>query len=100
MAVTIVVAQIKVARGVAGAALFVNSRGVILKVSGTIGNNDTGTYDATSHKVLLDAGGIPVIIGLPFGIQPSISLGIITFTAGAAAAFTALNSYCILITEK
>lgn len=100
MAVTIIAAKVPVARGAAGGALFVNSRAVVLKISGTIGNNDTGTYDATTHKVLLDAGGLPVIIGLPVGIQAAIASGIITFTAGAAFTATGMNVYCLLMTEK
>lgn len=90
MAVTIVVAKIKEVP-------LSNSVEEIIKVSGTISSSDTGTYSPI-RKPILDAGGLPVVIGLPHGIQPAYSAGVITFTAGAG--FTALNVYASILCEK
>jgi|SRR6185369_9129823 len=72
----------------------------IVKLSGaSIGNNDTGTYTPATDPVL-DAGGLPVVIGLPHGIQPSIASGVITWTVSASATFTALNVYVAIVLKK
>ncbi len=65
---------------------------------GAIAAADTGQL-TVNFKPILDSQGVPVITGLPYGINAAISAGVITFTA-VAAFTTALNVKIVILGAK
>jgi hypothetical protein len=97
MAVTVVTTGIKNA-GADTQPVF-NGKRETVRLSGNVGNGDTGTY-APKAKPILDDAGKPVIIGLGVVASATYSAvtGLITWTTMAANA--ALNVYVDILCEK
>lgn len=103
MAVTILNERVRIA-GNKGIALQNSVQNIFrLYSAGAIAGADTGTL-TVDFKPILDANGIPVIIGLPFGINATFAASVITFTAvgiSTAVAFaTALNVKIVILGAK
>ncbi len=98
MAVTILNERVKIA-GNQGIALQNAVQNIFrLYSAGAIAAADTGQL-TVNFKPILDAQGVPVITGLPYGINAAIAGSVITFTAVASFA-TALNVKIIILGSK
>lgn len=100
MAVTITATQVE--NATAGSKNFPSENFAfeVVRLTGSgVANNDTGTY-RTKTKAKLVSSSIPLVVGLPNGINPSIADDLITFTNATGGSITTLALTVLVAVEK